>query len=168
TAALDVIECAVVGHRGRQGHRAAALPAVLVQVVGDTADDVGRLVPQVAAAVVIEIHRIGFIAGGNELRPAHGTGIRAFSSTAVQMLGQAAFYETAQLCGEECRARRVIERKGGQCIEYAVFTDYAPVAGLETDDGGDDGCRYPVGFFRGVEDGLMLGNERGAVADALL
>lgn len=61
------------GAVGRSGHRAVELPAAPGEIMGDTADRV-VFVPEIAASVVIEIHRQAPETARHELAESHGAG----------------------------------------------------------------------------------------------
>jgi hypothetical protein len=65
------------------------LPAEALEVAGDRADHVGRVVDQVDAPVAVEVDRVPGHAAGHELRHAHGAGVAA--QRRERVVGGAAF-----------------------------------------------------------------------------
>src|SRR5690606_16985419 len=68
---------AVAADLGRCGNRIALPPAMPAEVIGDTGQNVGLVVVEVAPAVAIAVSSVVAVAAGDELRHTHGAGIGA-------------------------------------------------------------------------------------------
>src|SRR5699024_5277599 len=151
----------------RQCYTLAGMPAVFAEVVGDAGDDIGRFVPQIAAAVAIEIDGVGAVTRRHELRPAHGAGVGAGFMAAIEFFFDAQADEVTELLAEEIRARRIIEGQRGQRVQHAVVTEYIAVARFHSEYGGNDVGGHAVALLNAVENGLVLADEFGAGANTL-
>ena len=81
TVAHRLIRHLRLRHLHPHGHQAGRPPAVLGEVIGDAADGVRGVAPNVPSAVPVKIHRVVAETGGYELAVAHGTRVGALELT---------------------------------------------------------------------------------------
>src|SRR5690625_2256216 len=110
---------------------------MLGEVVRHAANGIYRIGPQVTYSISIKIHRIGAIAGRNELRISHGASIRALQATGIHFLLPGDFKESGQLTTEECPPYRMMKRQRSQRIQYTVTSGKASITGFDADNGGN-------------------------------
>src|SRR5690606_3031647 len=99
----------LVLERGAHYDRLALAPAMHAQIVRDRADHVGPAPPQSTHAVAVRIHREAPIARGDELRGAHGAGIRAERGERIDRFLAREHQKLLKLAAKEGAARRIIE-----------------------------------------------------------
>src|SRR3569623_1038195 len=152
--------------RCRHSHGAAAIPAVFLEVIGDAANSVHRIVPEVAVAVAVEIDRIAAEAARDELRLAEGAGVGAFHVERIDALLAGQNQVLLELAAKEFGAGRVVEGQRRERIDDAIFALVSPVAGLDADDGGDDLGRHAVSSLGALQSVDMALPELCAAFDA--
>ncbi|MNT33809.1 hypothetical protein D3C72_1697550 [compost metagenome] len=59
---------------------------MMLEVTGNAADGIVRVVPDIDVAVPVEVHRVGAKAARHELRQAHGTGVGTFEGQWIDLL----------------------------------------------------------------------------------
>src|SRR5690554_3757754 len=128
---------------------------MLGEVVRHAANGIYRIGPQVTYSISIKIHRIGAIAGRNELRISHGASIRALQATGIHFLLPGDFKESGQLTTEECPPYRMMKRQRSQRIQYTVTSGKASITGFDADNGGNH-FRWDVILLFGTGKGFGM------------
>src|SRR5690606_31312379 len=136
-------------------HRFAAGPAMTLEVTGHAADGVYGIIPDIDAAIAVEVHRIGAEAARHELRQTHGARIGALELQRIYLLFTRQLQKFAQLLTEKWCTRRVIEAQGGQGIEHPVIAGVAAIEGFHADDRHDHRGRHAV-FALGAAQCLLV------------
>ncbi|MNE26487.1 hypothetical protein D3C80_1198560 [compost metagenome] len=126
-----------------------------LEVAGNAADGIIRVVPDIDVAVAVEIHGIGAETARHELRQAHGTSIGALEREWVELFFAGQQQELAQLLAEEFGARRIVKTQGRQGVDHPVVTRVAAEEGLHTDDRDDHLGRHTV-LALGPGQGLFM------------
>ncbi|MNJ39330.1 hypothetical protein D3C77_342000 [compost metagenome] len=152
-------------YRGTADHLLASDPAMALEVAGNAANGIVRVVPDIDVAVAVKVHGVGAKAARHELRQAHGASIGAFEGQRVNLLFTGQQQVFAQLLAEEFGARRVIEAQGRQRVDHPVVAGVAAKEGLDTDDRNDHLGRHAVFLLGAGQGGLMLAPEVDATGD---
>src|SRR4029077_13800762 len=100
----------------REHHRAARLPAVLLEEVGDAAYGVGRIAPEVDRAVAVEVDGEAPLAARHELRDADRAGVRAAHGKDIEAQVAREQQVLLELVAEIGGARGVVECEGSEGI----------------------------------------------------
>ncbi|MNF92375.1 hypothetical protein D3C84_750180 [compost metagenome] len=86
----------------------ATFPAGALQVMGSGSQGIGGAVPDIPAAIAVEVHRMGVVGGGDELGLAHGARPRAFHGVGLDIAILQDLQGGDQLCLGEGRATAFI------------------------------------------------------------
>ncbi len=136
------------------------------EVVRHATDGIHRVGPEVADPVAVEVHGVGAVAGGYELRVAHGPRVGTGEAAGRTLFLEGDLQKGGQFTTEEATAAGVMKGQRRQGIEHAVVTGDASVTGLDTDDGGDDLGRHAILGLGPLEGLRMRLDESGPVGDA--
>src|SRR6185437_12796883 len=117
--------------------RAAGLPAAHAQVASDTRENVVPIGEEIALSVVVAVHPVLEISRRHELQWSHGARIGAFDRQRVDLLLVGHHQKPLELGAEVTAARRVVEGKRGERVEYPIRARDAAVVGLSSKDGDD-------------------------------
>ena len=143
------------------------LPAVLLEVVRDAADGVGRAVAQVGHAVAVEVDRVPEIAAGHELGNADRARVRALDREHVDPRLAREQQIVRQFPAEEIGARRIVEGERGERVDHAPAAGVAAVVGFHANDRDDVFLRHAVDAPRARQHVAVARPELDPGADAL-
>ncbi|MNP01653.1 hypothetical protein D3C76_934770 [compost metagenome] len=130
-----------------------------LEITGDAADGIVRVVPDIDVAVSVEVHRIGAKAARHELRQAHGAGVGALEGQWVDLLFPGQQQELTQFLAEKFGTGRIVETEGRQGVNYPEITGIAAKKGLNADNRDNYLRRHAVFLLGTGQYGLMLAPE---------
>ena len=154
-------------HRDLVAPADAALPAVLLQIVGGGEDQVGRVVDHVAAAVAVAVDRVALERGRHELGRAERAGPGAAHLLGAQIAAIEDFQRGQELVAEiGLPAADAGQRRGG--IQHVAIAHLGRVVGFDAPDRRDDVAVDPERFFGGVELRLVLRQDLAALGEPVV
>ena len=151
-------------HRHR--HRRAGLPTMLLHIIGHGCGHIAHIIPDVAVAVAIPIHRPLAVAGRHKLRHAHGAGIAAFKGEHVLLFFVRQLQELIQLFLEKFGAARIAESQGGERIAQAERAHIAAVVGFDAHNCHNQLRRHAIALRHRINHRHIIAPEAVAILNA--
>ena len=148
-------------------HGALADQPDVRRVVGRRGQRIGDIAPDIAAAVLVEIDRMGGVGGRDELRVPGGAGPGANERLGCRLPVLQDAQGGDQLVAPERGAACVGDGQRGQRAHHAARAHRRAIGALDAPDGEQDMAVDTVGGFDGGEHRGMLGSLRPAGLDAL-
>ena len=112
-------------HPGATDHAPARHPAMALEVAGDAANGIVRVIPDIDVAIAVEVHRVVAKTARHELRQAHGAGIGAFERQRVELFITGQQQELAQflavVAGVATKERFHTDYRNNVLRRHAVF-----------------------------------------------
>ena len=133
--------------------------------MGGRGQGVGAGVPDVAAAVAVEVHRVGQVGGGNELGLAHGAGPGAAQAGAADVAALQDLQGRQQLVFGETWAAAFIGQ-GGEGADHRLLAHELAEAAFHAPDGDQRLAVDAVALLDGIQCGGVFGQQGLALAHA--